>query len=763
MKKDICIDPQNKQQVLAYDLIANTNSCFFLTGRAGTGKTTFLRKIQKICPKRFITLAPTGMAAIQAEGMTLHSFFGLPLGICDAKTFGLMNKRNRDVLSHADTLLIDEVSMLRCDIVDTIDRTMRWVLGQPYPFGGKQVVFIGDLFQLPPVIQYKEEKAWFQDHYNSGSGFFFQADVLRQINMVSIEFQKVYRQKDLQFLQTLDHVRCNQTNDQDLTFLNSRVCSPSPQDGTVIRLTSINRVADNINRKRLSEIDAEEYAYEGTVNGEFSENFPVEKTLTLKVGAQVMFTQNDPQQHWANGTLGKVAQLSENNIYVTIDNGETYTVPLFTWESYRYKYDRETKQIEKEVIGTFTQYPLKLAWAITVHKSQGTTFDRVSIDLTRRMFAPGQLYVALSRVRSIKGLFLTKAITQAQIQTSSEVLAFASHFNDEKRISNELESGKAVYQALKKDDYDQAAQEYLYLIEKKAGLGHVKEAIQQSKRFLDTVICDEHLFGRVQPAPEYLKQNGHWSSHFLVALLDLYAGLTEEALCYIQKVLERHQCVEALFIQSRCLEKLGRYQEADLANIRLANLFDQNKPDAKVIYMIAMLNEMHIGDPGIELMRGFVAAKPKYDPAILAFRSIMKKRNLLLAQPEDESVPLIDDFNANTDNEVFAAQLKECRAQDGRAVKILCEQIECPDNYKEQDGNGGQNGTGSHGGAKQLDGNVVQNGGRQDENIDIVPDADYDDYYPSHSDLERDTWYAMTDGQYGDYPGSGVDYDWLGY
>lgn len=757
------IDPKNKQQRLAYDLIANTNSCFFLTGRAGTGKTTFLHKVQEICPKQFITLAPTGVAAILAGGMTLHSFFGLPLGVCDAKTIGSMNEANREVLSHADTLLIDEASMVRCDIVDAIDRTMRRVLRSPYPFGGKQVVFIGDLFQLPPIVHRQEEKDLLRDLYNSDSCFFYQAHVLRQIDMVTIEFQKVYRQEDQMFLQTLDHVRCNQVNDKDLELLNSRVCPPSAQDGMVIRLAPINKVADNINKKRLSEINSQEYAYEGTINGEFEGKLPVEQTLNLKVGAQVMFTRNDSQRRWVNGTLGKVAKLSEDEIQVTVDQGETHTVPLCTWESYRYEYDREAKQLKKEATGTFTQYPLKLAWAITVHKSQGTTFDRVSIDLSRMMFAPGQLYVALSRVRSIEGLFLTKAITPKQIRTSSEVLAFASHFNDEKRISNELESGKAVYQALKKDDYDQAAQEYLYLIEKKAGLGHVKEAIQQSKRFLDTVICDEHLFGRIQPAPEHLKQNGHWSSHFLVALLDLYAGQTEEALCYIQKVLERHQCVEALFIQSRCLEKLGRYQEADLANIRLANLFDQNKPDAKVIYMIAMLNEMHIGDPGIELMRGLVAAKPKYDPAILAFRSIMKKRNLLLAQPEDESVPLIDDFNANTDNEVFAAQLKECRAQDGRAVKILCEQIECSDNYRGQDEDEGQNGTGSHGGAKQRDGNAAQNGEQQNEDMDIDPDADYDDYSPSHSDLERDTWYAMTDGQYGEFPGSGVDYDWLGY
>lgn len=518
----------------------------------------------------------------------------------------------------------------------------------------------------------------------------YQSHVLRQIDMATIEFQKVYRQEDLRFLQTLDHVRCNQADDQDLAFLNSRVCSPGPQDGMVIRLASINNVADNINKKRLSEIDSQEYAYEGTITGKFEGKFPVEQTLNLKVGAQVMFTRNDPQKRWANGTLGRVATLSEDEIQVSVDNGETCTVPLCTWESYRYEYDREAKQLKKEATGTFTQYPLKLAWAITVHKSQGMTFDKVSIDLSRMMFAPGQLYVALSRVRSLEGLFLTQAISPKQIRTSQEVLAFASHFNDEKRISNELESGKAVYQALKEEDHDQAAQEYLYLIEKKAGLGHVKEALQQSKRFLDTMICDEHLFGSVQAAPEYLKQNDHCNAHFLAALLDLYANQTEEALCHIQKVLERHQCVEALYIQSRCLEKLGRYQDTDLANIRLAKLFDPNKPDAKVIYMIAMLNEMHIGDPGIEFMRELVATKPKYDPALLAFRSIMKKRNLLLAQPEEDFIPLIDMFNADTANEAFAAQLKECREKDGRAVRILREQIKDSYNYytKKQDGDG---------------------------------------------------------------------------
>ena len=334
------IDPKNKQQRLAYDLIANTNSCFFLTGRAGTGKTTFLHKVQEICPKQFITLAPTGVAAILAGGMTLHSFFGLPLGVCDAKTIGSMNEANREVLSHADTLLIDEASMVRCDIVDAIDRTMRRVLRSPYPFGGKQVVFIGDLFQLPPIVHRQEEKDLLRDLYNSDSCFFYQAHVLRQIDMVTIEFQKVYRQEDKMFLQTLDHVRCNQVNDKDLELLNSRVCAPSAQDGMVIRLAPINKVADNINKKRLSEIDSQEYAYEGTINGEFEGKLPVEQTLNLKVGAQVMFTRNDSQRRWVNGTLGKVAKLSEDEIQVTVDQGETYTVPLCTWESYRYESDR---------------------------------------------------------------------------------------------------------------------------------------------------------------------------------------------------------------------------------------------------------------------------------------------------------------------------------------------------------------------------------------------------------------------------------------
>lgn len=666
------IDKENKQQVMAYDLIANTNSSFFLTGKAGTGKTTFLRNVQKMVDKQFITLAPTGVAAIIAGGDTIHSFFGLPMDVCIPGTMGKMSEARIMTLIHTDTIIIDEVSMVRCDIMDAIDYTMRKVLRSTLPFGGKQVIFVGDMFQLPPVVKHGAERELMHDLYHTNDFFFYKADAIKRMRLVKIEFQKVYRQEDKDFLNILENVRMNRATPKNLVHLNERVCQPTKEDGMVITLASINRTADNINQQCLSEIDAEEYIYEGTVQGKFDEKrFPVDMNLKLKVGAQVMFTRNDQQKRWANGTIGTVVELTKDEIHVTIEDGNTYVVPNCTWESYSYEYDKEERKMKKELMGTFTQYPLRLAWAITVHKSQGMTFEKMYLDLSRGMFAAGQLYVALSRVRSLGGLFLSCPIIPQYAYTSREVLQYANDYNDEQVINSEIESGKAVYQLLAHHDYDEAAKQYLLLVQKKAEAGDIKEAMQQAKRFLDTVISDEQLYGCIDNVPTRLKTVDHWASNFLVALLGLYAGEYEQALAYVDSVLTLHQCQEALYVKSRCLAKLERYQEADAVNVLMGDVFDMSTPDAKVLYMIAMLNELYIGDNGLNLMQELIKAKPKYDKGILSLRYLMKRKGLELMKKSDVSCELVDDFNSDIAEEEFVQILRTARKKAPKAVECL--------------------------------------------------------------------------------------------
>ena len=672
MTMENTLDKANKQQMLAYELIANTNSSFFLTGRAGTGKTTFLRKVQKMVDKQFVTLAPTGVAAILAGGDTIHSFFGLPMDVCMPGTMGKMSETRIHALIHADTIIIDEVSMVRCDIIDAVDYTMRKTLRTTLPFGGKQVIFVGDMFQLPPVVKQGAEHDMMHDLYHTDDFFFYKADVIKRMRLVKIEFQKVYRQEDQDFLRILENVRLNRTTPENLMHLNERVCEPTKEDGTVITLTSLNKTADNINQARLAEIEAEEYTYEGTVTGKYEEKrFPVDMTLKLKVGAQVMFTRNDSQKRWANGTIGTVTKLSKDEIQVTTDDGSSYVVPCCSWESFSYEYDREAKKVKKELMGTFTHYPLRLAWAITVHKSQGMTFDKLYLDLSKGMFAAGQLYVALSRVRSLGGLFLSRPIIPQYAHTSREVLAYASGYNDERIIDSEIESGKAVYQLLAHHDYDEAAKQYLLLVEKKVANGDIKEAMQQAKRFLDTVICDDELFGCVSAVPEQLKAADHWAPKFLVALLSLYAGEYEQALAYADSVLALHQCQEALYVKSRCLTKLECYQEADAVNALMGDVFDMSTPDAKVLYSIAMLNELHIGDPGLNLMQELIKAKPKYNKGILALRFLMKRKGLVLVKTSNDTRELVDDFNSDMPENEFTQNLVTAREKAPKAVEYL--------------------------------------------------------------------------------------------
>lgn len=673
------IDTQNKEQMLAYELIANTNSSFFLTGRAGTGKTTFLRNVQKAVGKQFITLAPTGVAAILVGGDTIHSFFGLPMEVCTPDTCGRMNETRIQSLLHADTIIIDEVSMVRCDIIDAIDLTMRKVLRNNLPFGGKQMVFVGDMFQLPPVVRHGAEREMLYDFYNTDNFFFYKAYAIRKIRLVKIEFQKVYRQDDdKEFLHILENVRLNKVTPENIMQINKRVTQPTADDGMVITVTSLNKAAEALNLRKLSEIDSEEYIYEGVIEGRFEEKrLPVDLKLHLKVGAQVMFTRNDMMRRWGNGTLAKVVKLTKDEIHVQLDNGGTYVVPCCSWDSINYEYNHKERKLKKEVTGSFTQFPLKLAWAITIHKSQGMTFDKMQLDLKHGLFAAGQLYVALSRVRSLDGLFLTKSIVPQYAHTCQEVISFANGYNNEQLINNEIESGKAVFEALHNNDYDEAAKQYLLLVEKKANNGDIKEAMQQAKRFLDNLICDDNLYGCIKGIPQTLLGTGHWAPTFLAALLCLYSDKYEQALNCINEVLNKHLCQEALYIKSRALTKLERYKEADDVNVELANYFDMSTPDAKVLYMIAILNETYIGEPGLDYMRKLIEAKPKYDKAIVSLRMLMKRHKMILESPTESE--LVNIFNSDTDDEAFAKQLDEHRKNAPKSVAHLILRIKKQD------------------------------------------------------------------------------------
>lgn len=676
MENEILIDKDNHEQQLAYDMIVHTNSSFFLTGRAGTGKTSFLHRVQQAVPKQFITLAPTGVAAILAEGETIHSFFGLPLGACEPGTCGRMNEDKILALIHADTIIIDEVSMVRCDIVDAIDSTMRQVLRSTSPFGGKQMVFVGDMFQLPPVVQKGAEAELMRDIYHTETFYFFKAFALRRMRLVKIEFQKVYRQDDPVFRTILDHVRLNRVTLDDIARLNTRVATPKDNDGTITLVPS-NRAADDINSQRLNALNADEHVYEGTINGKFeNKRFPVSQKLCLKVGAQVMFTRNDTHHRWANGTIARISHLSDDGIEVVMPNGETYDVPCCTWDAVDYAYDHEERKLKKNVTGSFTQYPLKLAWAITIHKSQGMTFDKLYLNLSSAgIFAAGQLYVALSRVRTLGGLFLSRSVPPQYANTSREIIAYASRYNDVKAIGREVESGKAVYNDLRANDYDSAAQRYLSFVSIYAANGDIKEAIILARRFFETVIDDSHLYGSIKRPSDDLLFSSHYVIRFLAAILFLYADDAPTALRLIDGVLEQRQDINAMYIKSRCLVRLGQYDEADAVNAILGNSIDFTEPDAKSLYMIAVVNELHTQDSGLLYMQKLLCAKPKYDNGIVVLRSLMKRRCILLDMPSGERSDIEEAFNSNMSDGDFSITLKEARKEVPKSVQALMSDI----------------------------------------------------------------------------------------
>lgn len=484
------LDLTNQQFRDALNIIENTQNSLFLTGKAGTGKSTFLRHISQTTKKKHVILAPTGIAAINAGGQTLHSFFKIPFHplVPDDVQYSPRNIRETlkynaekiKLIRELDLIIIDEISMVRGDIIDFIDKVLRvYSRNMRVPFGGKQMLLVGDVFQLEPVLK-EDDRRLLQPFYTSG--YFFAARIWREMQLVSIELTKVYRQRDGNFIALLDRIRESQATEADIKTINTRVGkigttfdstskndddndednedddennnvsssrseseSINNSDDIVITLSTRRDSVDYINQERLQALSGKPQIYTGHIRGDFPDTMlPTLVDLELKVGAQVIFVKNDQEKRWVNGTLGIITALGDDDIItVRTEDGTEWDVERACWSNVRYTFNETEKKIEEEELGTFTQFPLRLAWAITVHKSQGLTFNNVNIDFHGGAFAGGQTYVALSRCRSLEGITLQEPLALRDVFVRQEVKNFARQYNDQRAIDTALKRSKA--------------------------------------------------------------------------------------------------------------------------------------------------------------------------------------------------------------------------------------------------------------------------------------------------------------------------------
>lgn len=477
-----------------FDLIEYTSRSVFLTGKAGTGKTTFLNEFVKKTKKKHIVVAPTGIAAINAGGVTIHSMFGLPLrtflpttdridsslanNIIDLQQHFKYRKDKLKLLREVEVLIIDEVSMLRADVLDMMDFSLRFIRRNNQRFGGVQMLFIGDLYQLPPVVRDEHVLKMF---YNSP--FFFDSLAIKDIPLLTIELTKVYRQTDQEFLEILNAIRDGDVANIDFNHLNERY-DPGFEAGEepYVYLCSHNKMADDINQEKLKDIKVSPKSYEAKLFGEFKENqYPNEQFLELKVGAQVMFIRNDisGEKKYFNGKLGEISSLDENEIKVILDGSEReITVKREVWEQKKYSLDTD-KNIKEEVLGSFEQFPIKLAWAVTIHKSQGLTFDKVIID-AGKSFTAGQVYVALSRCRTLEGIVLKSKITPEVIFKDNRILKFQGETQANDNVESILNQEKYDY-SIRKLLRTLDCQWFLKEVEQWNNLSIVTKSIERSK------------------------------------------------------------------------------------------------------------------------------------------------------------------------------------------------------------------------------------------------------------------------------------------